>query len=160
MVFLVFASFVVCPIMSIFLASEVSRSNGDLGTLFFAIFMPFTGIICFYSLIWQHSGEEIITIKPDRIKIRKKIYGSGNEYVIEPIEIDTLELSGRDILKAGSKIMFWGLPWHKAIRVKSNGKYKYFGNDLNVAEAQEVIEYIKENTKRVNRVTNENDYLK
>jgi len=143
-IFFIFFLIVVFPVMQTFLLSQVFLATTSFWTLLFALVLfPASGLIIGYSLIWQHSGQEIITVTPSGLRIRKKIYGPGNEYFLENVDVHSIEPSSSHILRRGSYLMFWGLPWQRAIQLRSNGHRRLIGSDLGPDEAEEVIRFLR-----------------
>lgn len=142
---LLFVLVAVIPAMELFLITEAVPKYGGLWSVAFAfVIFPAFGFIVLYSLMWQHSGEEIVTIAPPGLLIRRKIYGRGNESSLENVDPDSLKLSSVHAMRRVSGLMFWRLPWQRAIQLKSNGRRRLIGNDLSSEEAEEVIRFIRE----------------
>ena len=143
--FLLFSMTVVIPVMEVFLVTRVVPDRGGFWSIVFAyVVFPALGVITAYSLMWQHSGEEIITVTPWGLRITRRIYGRGNEYCLENVDPSSLELSPTHALRRVSQLMFWGLPWQRAIQLRSHGRRRLIGNDLSADEAHEVIAFLRQ----------------
>jgi len=142
--FLLFSLVFVIPVMEVLLVSTALSDQGDIwSTVFAYVIFPALGVISAYSLMWQHAGEEIIKVTGLDLRVRRRIYGRGNEYCLGNVDPGSLQLSATHDLRRVSWLMFWGLPWQRAIQLRSDGRRKLIGNDLSAEEAEEVITFLR-----------------
>ena len=143
-VFFVFILLLVLPTLECALLNRVFQGSAALLEALIALaVLPSLTVITAYSLMWQHSGEEIITVVPSALRIRRRIYGPGNEVLLQAVDPASLELTSAHLLRIGARLMFWGLPWQRAIALRSRGRRRLIGNDLSPDEAEEVIRFLR-----------------
>jgi hypothetical protein len=128
------------------------KGNKDTGALFFVVawFVAWTigGAIAIYTWLWNVAGKEKVTINNLSLTIKRELFGYGREKEYEASHISNLRVSPQPFnpFNFSASLQFWGIGGGVLAFDYGSRTYR-FGSGIGEAEANHIIERIKEQYK-------------